>query len=172
MKWNRYTIETTTAAEDYISLMLQELGIQGVEIEDNVPLTKEDVAEMFIDFLPELPPDDGVSHVSFYLEEGRSDEEELLREVRAALLKLRGTVDAGSCAITSSRTEDVDWMNNWKQFFHSFYIEDILIKPTWEALKEEDLDFLAESAFADACCPGNPRDTWVEDLKELFRKLM
>ncbi len=138
MKWNRYTIETTTAAEDYISLMLQELGIQGVEIEDNVPLTKEDVAEMFIDFLPELPPDDGVSHVSFYLEEGRSDEEELLREVRAALLKLRGTVDAGSCAITSSRTEDVDWMNNWKQFFHSFYIEDILIKPTWEALKEED----------------------------------
>ena len=41
-----------------------------------------------------------------------------------------------------------------------------------EALKEEDLDFLAESAYADACRPGNPRETSVEDLKELFRKLM
>ena len=41
-----------------------------------------------------------------------------------------------------------------------------------EAIKEEDLHFLAESAYADACCPGNPRDTSVEDLKELFRKVM
>ena len=50
--------------------------------------------------------------------------------------------------------------------------EDVGIPSRLEALKEEDLDFLAESAFADACCPGNPKDTSVEDLKELFRKLM
>lgn len=59
MKWNKYTIETTTAAEDYLSSALMDLGIEGVQIEDNVPLTKEDQAEMFIDFLPELPPDEG-----------------------------------------------------------------------------------------------------------------
>ena len=41
-----------------------------------------------------------------------------------------------------------------------------------EALKEEDLQFLAESAHADACAPGNPKDASVEDLKDLFRKLM
>ncbi len=49
---------------------------------------------------------------------------------------------------------------------------DVGIPAKLEALKEEDLDFLAESAYADACCPGNPKETSVEDLKELFRKLM
>ena len=79
MKWNKYTIETTTAAEDYLSSALMDLGIEGVQIEDNVPLTKEDQAEMFIDFLPELPPDEGISYVSFYLEDNGQDDTELLK---------------------------------------------------------------------------------------------
>lgn len=145
MKWNKYTIETTTAAEDFISSVLMELGIEGVEIEDNIPLTKADQSEMFIDFLPELPPDDGVSHVSFYLEDNGEDYTELLKDVRMALEELRKILDVGSCEITSDQTEDLDWINNWKQFFSSFYIDDILIKPTWEELKEEDKDkFLIE----------------------------
>ena len=49
---------------------------------------------------------------------------------------------------------------------------DVGIPTKLAALKEEDLDFLAESAYADACRPGNPKDTSVEDLKMLFRKLM
>lgn len=145
MKWNKYTIETTTAAEDYMSAMLADLGIEGVEIEDNIPLSKEDQADMFIDFLPELPPDDGVSHVSFYLEDNGEDYTELLKQVKIALEDLRKIVDVGSGVITSDQTEDLDWINNWKKFFSSFYIEDILIKPTWEELKEEDKDkFLIE----------------------------
>ena len=145
MKWNKYTIETTTAAEDYMSAMLADLGIEGVEIEDNIPLSKEDQADMFIDFLPELPPDDGVSHVSFYLEDNGEDYTDLLRQVKLALEDLRKIVDVGSGIITSDQTEDLDWINNWKKFFSSFYIEDILIKPTWEELKLEDADkFLIE----------------------------
>ena len=145
MKWNKYTIETTTAAEDYMSAMLADLGIEGVEIEDNIPLSKEDQADMFIDFLPELPPDDGVSHVSFYLEDNGEDYTELLKQVKIALEDLRKIVDVGRGVITSDQTEDLDWINNWKKFFSSFYIEDILIKPTWEELKEEDKDkFLIE----------------------------
>ena len=145
MKWNKYTIETTTTAEDYMSAMLADLGIEGVEIEDNIPLSKEDQADMFIDFLPELPPDDGVSHVSFYLEDNGEDYTELLKQVKIALEDLRKIVDVGSGVITSDQTEDLDWINNWKKFFSSFYIEDILIKPTWEELKEEDKDkFLIE----------------------------
>ena len=140
MKWNKYTIETTTAAEDYVSAMLMELGIQGVEIEDNIPLSKEDQAEMFIDFLPELPPDDGVGRVSFYLEDGQEGGAALLKQVRLALEELRAVVDVGSGKITSEQTEDLDWVNNWKQFFHSFSIDDIFIKPTWEPLAEEDKD--------------------------------
>ena len=145
MKWNKYTIETTTAAEDFMSSMLMDLGIEGVEIEDNIPLTKEEQADMFIDFLPELPPDEGISHVSFYVEDDGSDQTALLKQVKRGLEELRATVEVGSGIISSSETEDLDWINNWKKYFSSFYIDDILIKPTWEELKEEDKDkFLIE----------------------------
>ena len=145
MKWKKYTIETTTAAEDYMSSMLMEMGIEGIEIEDNIPLTKEDQAEMFIDFLPELPPDEGISHVSFYIEDDGSDQSELLVQVKKGLEELRSMVEVGSGVISSSETEDLDWINNWKKYFSSFTIDDILIKPTWEDLKEEDKDkFLIE----------------------------
>ena len=95
---------------------------------------------MFIDFLPELPPDDGVGRVSFYLEDGQEDSDALLKQVRLVLEELRAAVDVGSGKITSEQTEDLDWVNNWKQFFHSFSIDDIFIKPTWEPLAEEDKD--------------------------------
>ncbi|MCD8150536.1 MAG: 50S ribosomal protein L11 methyltransferase [Clostridiales bacterium] len=163
MKWNRYTIETTTAAEDLVSSMLCDLGIEGVEIEDNVPLTEADTAKMFIDILPELPPDDGVSRVSFYLDSAEENGE-ILSQVCEALEELRQYADVGSGAITESQTEDADWINNWKEFFHAFTIEncsvnggsnpgngsfgdgsnsekrDILIKPTWEDLDASDED--------------------------------
>ncbi len=144
MKWDKYTIDTTTEAEDFISMMLSENGSEGIEIEDNVPLTKEETGEMFIDFPPELPPDEGKSKVSFYLEAGE-DHTETLKAVRIGLEQLRSMVEIGSGDIISSQTEDIDWINNWKQFFSSFYIDDILIKPTWEPLKEEDKNkFLIE----------------------------
>lgn len=140
MKWKKYTIETTTAAEDFMSSMLMDLGIEGIEIEDNIPLTKEDQADMFIDFLPELPPDEGKSHVSFYIEDDGKDQSEILKKVKIGLEELRDTVDVGSGMILSSETEDLDWINSWKKFFSSFTIENILIKPTWEDVKPEDKD--------------------------------
>ena len=145
MKWKKYTIETTTSAEDFMSSMLMELGIEGIEIEDNIPLSKADQAEMFIDFLPELPPDEGISHVSCYVEEDGKDQTGLLKQVKLGLEELRDMVEVGSGRITSDETEDLDWINNWKKYFTSFTIDDILIKPTWEELKEEDRDkFLIE----------------------------
>ena len=152
MKWKKYTIETTTAAEDFISSMLSDLEIEGVEIEDKVPLSQADTAKMFIDFLPELPPDDGISFVTFYLDAGE-DHTEKLKQVREGLEELRQFVEVGSGEITESKTEDLDWVNNWKEFFHAFTIEnavadpegglagkDILIKPTWEELDPADAD--------------------------------
>ena len=139
MKWDKYTIETTTEAEDYISSTLADLGIEGIEIEDNVPLSESDTSKMFIDILPELPPDQGIGYVSFYLESGE-DHSEKLKEAAEALEEMRSYVNIGSGKITSSETEDIDWMNNWKEFFHSFTIDDILIKPTWEELDQADQD--------------------------------
>ncbi len=140
MKWKKYTIETTTAAEDFMSSMLMDLGIEGIEIEDNIPLTAADQADMFIDFLPELPPDEGLSRVSFYIEDDGSDQAEILKKVKLGLEELRDYVEVGSGVISSSETEDLDWINNWKKYFSSFTIEDILIKPTWEEVKPEDAD--------------------------------
>ena len=144
MKWKRYTIETTTAATDFISEMLSEKGIEGVEIEDYVPLTEEETKGMFIDILPELPPDDGSARISFYLEADQAPEErkEMLKAVREGLEEVSLFVDAGSCDIAESETEDVDWINNWKEFFKPFTVDDILIKPTWEEVPEEHRDKL------------------------------
>ena len=140
MKWKKYTIETTTIAEDYMSAMLMDLGIEGIEIEDNVPLSREDQADMFFDFLPELPPDEGKSRVSFYVEDDGSSQTELLKRVKTGLENLRAVVEVGSGVILSSETEDLDWVNNWKKYFTSFTIENILIKPTWEEPGEEQKD--------------------------------
>ena len=142
MKWLQYTIDTTTAAVDFISEMLNELGIEGIEIEDNVPLTEADTKGMFIDILPELPPDEGKARVTFYLDgDTPADEAEaLLSRVREGLAETALFVDIGAGTITAGETEDKDWMNNWKEFFKPFTVGNILIKPTWEAVPEEHAD--------------------------------
>lgn len=136
MKWKQYTIQTTTQAEDFVSSMLADLGIEGVQIEDNIPLSAEDKEKMFIDILPELPPDEGLARVSFFLD-AELEHEELLVRVKEELENLRMFTDVGSAKITQGETEDKDWINNWKQYFKSFEIEDILIKPTWEEAAQE-----------------------------------
>ena len=139
MKWNKFRLTTTTEAEDIVSSMLMDLGIQGVEIEDKVPLTQSDKEQMFVDILPETEADDGVAYLSFYLEEDE-DKEKVLADVRAELQDMASYLNVGACTIEESQTEDVDWVNNWKQYFHQFYVDDILIIPSWEEVKPEDSD--------------------------------
>lgn len=135
MKWTKFTLKTTTEAVDLISSMLDEIGIEGIEIEDNVPLSDSDTKGMFIDILPELPPDDGTAKVSFYLED-LSELERILRDIEEGLDDLSQFVNVGERTITTSETEDKDWINNWKQYFKPFTVDDILIKPTWEEIPE------------------------------------
>ena len=139
MKWNKFRLKTTTEAEDIVSSMLMDLGIQGVEIGDKVPLTQSDKEQMFVDILPEIEADDGVAYLSFYLgpEEGK---ERILSQIRQELEAMSSYVNVGECRIDESETEDVDWVNNWKQYFHQFYVDDILIIPSWEQVKPEDTD--------------------------------
>ena len=137
MKWNKFRIETTTEAEDLVSSMLMDLGIQGIEIEDNIPMSQREKEQMFVDILPETGVDDGVAYISFYLEE-EDDKEAVLAKVRAELEDMRAYIEVGSGSIEESQTEDVDWVNNWKKYFHQFYVDDILIIPSWENVKPED----------------------------------
>ena len=139
MKWNRFTLKTKTDAEDMVICTLAEVGIEGVEIQDKKPLTEEDKAQMFVDIMPEGPADDGIAYLNFYLEED-ADKDAILKDVRAALDELKRYMDIGEATIEESQTEDKDWINNWKQYFHQFYVDDILIVPSWEEVKAEDQD--------------------------------
>ena len=139
MKWNRFTIKTKTEAEDVIISALADVGVEGVEIQDKQPLTETDKEQMFVDIMPEGPVDDGIAYLNFYLEED-TETTPVLERVRAVLEEVRGYMDIGEGTITESQTEDKDWINNWKQYFHQFYVDDILIVPSWEEVKAEDKD--------------------------------
>ena len=125
--------------EDIVIATLAEAGVQGVEIEDRQPLTEYDKQQMFVDILPDMPEDDGVAYLNFYLEP-EDDKEQILADVKKALDELQEFLDLGECTITESETEDKDWINNWKTYFKQFYVDDILIIPSWEEVKEEDKD--------------------------------
>ncbi len=142
MKWTKFTLETTTEAVDLVSDMLNDFGIEGIEVSDNLGISEEDKKKMFIDILPELEEDDGSATVSFYIDT-EQDAEPILISVKEGLKEMSAYVSVGSGEITISETEDKDWVNNWKEFFKPFRVDDtIVIKPTWEELtdvKEDDL---------------------------------
>lgn len=169
MKWKKLTVKTVTDAEDIIISELYDLGLEGAMIEDHVPLTAWEKEQMFVDILPDGPADDGIAYLSFFVEvpdEEASGGEELqpglsgaadnsyfmvssgqpvdmdalVEAVREKLEDIRQYMDIGEGSIVISETEDKDWMNNWKEYFHQFYIDDLLITPSWEEVKPEDAD--------------------------------
>ncbi|MGN6711704.1 50S ribosomal protein L11 methyltransferase [Anaerocolumna jejuensis] len=137
MKWVKLTLKTLTEAVELVSDMLMDLGIEGIEIKDNVPITEKERRELFIDILPELDTDNKEAFISFYLEE-EDNKDEIIQSVKEGLKELSQFVDTGSCEIEISETEDVDWINNWKAYFKPFRLDDnIVIKPTWEELTDK-----------------------------------
>jgi len=148
MKWIKFKIKTITDAEDIIISSLYDIGLEGAQIEDKVPLTAMEKEQMFVDILPEGPEDDGIAYLSFFVEEKEDGQlevqgepatvEGIMASVQAELDDLRDFMDIGEGTITIDETEDIDWINNWKQYFHQFYIDDILVIPSWEDIKPED----------------------------------
>lgn len=177
MKWKKFKIKTITEAEDVIISTLYDIGLEGAQIEDKVPLTALEKEQMFVDIMPESESDDGVAYLSFFVEEGSDGrvilprtqaaeemaaadgtgdieiltdafgaekvyvrEEEILGRVEEELENLRQFMDIGDGTVVMDETEDIDWINNWKQYFHQFYIDDLLVIPSWEEVKPEDAD--------------------------------
>ncbi len=142
LKWIKVSLKTTTDAVDFISNLFDELGLEGIQIEDNVPLSQEDKEAMFIDILPELPPDEGEATVTSYVSP-EMDLEELKKQIAEGLEEISAFVNVGEGTITTEETDDGDWINNWKAFFKPFRVaEDIVIKPTWEVLEDKKDDDL------------------------------
>ncbi len=150
MKWVRFKIRTVTDAEDIIISALYDIGLEGAQIEDKVPLTALEKERMFVDILPEGPADDGIAYLSFFVEKKddgslevqgeATDTETVLEKVKGELEDLRAFCDIGEGTVTVDETEDIDWINNWKQYFHQFHIDDILVIPSWEEVRPEDKD--------------------------------
>lgn len=148
MKWVRLRIKTVTEAEDVIISSLYDIGLEGAQIEDKVPLTAFEKEQMFVDILPDAQEDDGIAYLSFFVEkrdegslevQGEStDVDALLDKVARELEEIRGFMEIGEGSVTVDETEDIDWINNWKQYFHQFYIDDILVIPSWEDIQPED----------------------------------
>lgn len=150
MKWVKFRIKTITEAEDMIISALYDIGLEGAQIEDKVPLTAAEKEQMFVDILPDGPKDDGIAYLSFFVEQ-REDGSLLLQDkvtdsagiaamVKAELDGLRTFMELGEGSISVEETEDIDWINNWKQYFHQFYIDDLLVIPSWEEVVPEDQD--------------------------------
>ena len=148
MKWVKFRIKTVTEAEDIIISSLYDIGLEGAQIEDKIPLTALEKEQMFVDILPETLEDDGIAYLSFFVEKKEdgaleimgepTDVDTILANVTAELEDIRDFMDIGEGTITVDETEDIDWINNWKQYFHQFYIDDILVIPSWEDVKPED----------------------------------
>lgn len=150
MKWVRFRVKTTTEAEDIIVSTLYDIGLEGAQIEDKVPLSPLEKEQMFVDILPDAPEDDGLAILSFFVEKQengalevmgeQTDAETVAGRIRQELEELREFLDIGEGSVAVDETEDIDWINNWKQYFHQFYIDDILVIPSWERIKQEDTE--------------------------------
>ena len=141
MKWIRFTLDTHTDAVDMLSYMLDEIGVEGIEIEDHVPLSEEDKKKMFVDILPDPEDNDGTAKVHFYMEPENCNPEKIMMQVQDIFQEVKQFCNIGKGTISLSETEDKDWINNWKTFFKPFRAADnIVIKPTWETYEKENED--------------------------------
>lgn len=140
MKWIKFTLDTHTDAVDLLSYMLDEAGVEGIEIEDHVPLSESDKKQMYVDLLPDPVYNDGSAKIHFYIEPEKCHPEEITLKVTQMFQEIKQYANIGKGTVSRSETEDKDWMNNWKEFFHQFYIDDLLVTPSWEEVKPEDRD--------------------------------
>ncbi len=172
MKWMKFRIKTITEAEDVIVSTLYDIGLEGAQIEDKVPLTTAEKEQMFVDILPDGPADDGIAYLSFFVEEKENGllevagedktSEQLLAEIREELSGLQEFMDIGEGTVNVDETEDIDWINNWKQYFHQFTIDDILVIPSWEEAEPEN-----EGRLVLHIDPGTAFGTGMHDTTQL-----
>lgn len=141
MKWIKFRIKTVTEAEDILVSNLYDIGLEGAQIEDKVPLTALEKEQMFVDILPDMPDNDDIAYLSCFVEDdGTVDRDEIKKNIEEVLEETAMYCEIGEGTVEISETEDLDWINNWKQYFHQFYIDDLLVIPSWEEVKPEDKD--------------------------------
>ena len=139
MKWIKFTLDTHTDAVDILSYMLDEIGVEGIEIEDHLPLSESEKKQMYVDILPDPETNDGSAKVHFYMEPQDCNPEKIMLQVHEIFQEIKAYTNIGNGTVSLSETEDKDWINNWKTFFKPFRAADhVIVKPTWETCTLED----------------------------------
>ena len=177
----RFRVRTRTDAEDILISFMEDIGLYGAQIEDHVPLTAAEKEQMFVDILPEGPEDDGRAVLSFFLEETADGHvvvddvvctpEQVRSSILAKIEEIRSFTDLGEGTVTIDETEDIDWINNWKQYFHQFWIDDILVIPSWEEpepVVEKGVEKTPRLVFH--IDPGTAFGTGMHETTQLFRR--
>lgn len=158
MKWIRFSLDTHTEAIDILSYKLDEIGVEGIEIEDKLPLSEADKEKMFVDILPDPEENDGTAKVHFYMEPDSCDPEQVMLQVQDIFQEIKEFCEIGKGTISLSETEDKDWINNWKAYFKPFRAaDDIVIKPTWvdsESISDEIPSYNKDSDILIEIDPG------------------
>lgn len=166
MKWIKFTLDTHTDAVDILSYMLDEIGVEGIEIEDHVPLSEADKKQMYVDILPDPEENDGSARVHFYMEPEHCNPEKVMLDVQHIFQEIKQYTNIGAGTVSLSETEDKDWINNWKTFFQPFRAaENVIVKPTWEDCSL--LDYSPEQDIIIEIDPGIAFGTGTHETTKL-----
>ena len=145
MDWIKVSIFTTSEGIEPLSGRLYQLGITGLEIEDEKDF--KDFLEnnkQYWDYVDDelIKEKEGETEVIAYVSDNAAGHEMLMaiRNTVAEMKQLDDENEFGRLEIHIDNMKEEDWANNWKKYFHQFYVDDILIIPSWEDVKPSDED--------------------------------
>lgn len=158
MIYRRIRVDTETNGSDVLCGILLDNDIDGFEIIDDIPVTNPFDFD-YEELRPDIPDRGGVVSVIFYLEM-EADYAPILQEIRGVL---------PDASISIDTSDEEDWRDKWKEYFHSFSIGDILIKPSWEEVEDTKGKLLVEIDPGVSFGTGSHETTrmCIEDLSHL-----
>lgn len=147
MEWKKYTIHVKREQVDYVAAIMYDYPVMGIEIEDNT-LSIDEKKALFADIV-DIEEENDILPVNFYisLEE---DYENIVKDIITSLTKTLHLESEENLELLRTVTKEEDWANNWKAYYSSFEVgQNILVKPTWESIKEKHKRFATEGIIID-----------------------
>ena len=149
MIWKKISIETSLEAVDLLSEFLDEQGIEGIMIEDNQPLTEDEIREMFVDIPLMGDASDDSAVVLFFIDSSYTDTmiNELADKIRAELDRLSEFIPVGSMNIDMTETsDDSTWNDNFKNYFKPQRLYgNLVIMPVYDEIDSNSDDDMSEN---------------------------
>lgn len=163
MKLMKYSISILAENEDIVAASLYDCEVEGVEIEDSIPLSEAELKHMFVDIPKDVEDNDGKATLSFYLDDEDENTDEILKKVRDELNILKDQGFVSDTEIKKTDISSINWQDNWKKYFKPFQIDHIYIVPTWE----DHTEFEGEDRIVIRVDPGSAFGTGKHETTRL-----